>query len=284
MKIAIYQTNNGSASAIHWWLASELNIGPQQYNFVQMNNNFSFELGPIVQNNVDQSELFLESNKNLDKQYDTKIVPVANEYFESVDDDIKLWSNTSSSLLDHESTIDCDKLILCSNTTNEHVFFYVTQYAFENLDHTKIDTFSNNWTNNTNWLSLWDTDYKQKVHDYLDNGTLKYMWQLNFLHHDVLDSLDTQQKVNLVDHEDLQRLFDSKYDEYNQSHEALNAAIINDVDFISLGDNWFDSDNEIIDYLQLIPTFRYKKFVDAYKRAYHKKKVTYNKMFEKYLR
>jgi hypothetical protein len=50
-----------------------------------------------------------------------------------------------------------------------------------------------------------------------------------------------------------------------------------------VGDDWFDQTPEILEYLEVIPSFRLKKFMIDYTKLYKRKKELYHNTFAKYI-
>jgi hypothetical protein len=109
------------------------------------------------------------------------------------------------------------------------------------------------------------------------------MWQLNFAHHDLMDQLQKgKDDITLVDADDHARLFEVKKQKEDFT-DTLFSYANKEIDHIILDDNWFDNYEQIIDYTEIIGSFRLKKFLIDYTKLYKRKKELYNKTFSKYL-
>jgi hypothetical protein len=290
MDIAIYQNNTGSAPAMHWWLSQETGIGPEVYDF---NTGYctpsGHHVGAIVIEN-DQAKyhnLHTQSIQLLDEPSNTVIDVMApfndmrNEYEHLV------WSNYSGNLGNPDNIIKADKTILVDNSPEEQLFFYISQYAFAWLESTTdIEQQTTNWANEhniENWKEIWDSKYAKNFDQAFADGKLKYMWQLNFAHHDLMDQLAKgKDDIVLVDADDHARLFDKQQEDFT---DTLFAYANSEADHLVVGDNWFEFEEceRIIDYLEIESSFRLKKFRIDYMKLYKRKQQLYQSTFAKYL-
>ena len=288
MDIAIYQNDTGSAPAIHWWLSQETNIGPEVYDF---NTGYctpsGHHVGAIVIENEQSKHhnLHTQSIQLLDNSTNG-IIDVMSPF-----DDIRkdyehlVWSNYSSNLSNPDNIIKADKTILVDNSPEEQLFFYISQYAFSWLESIEdIAQQTNNWANEhniENWKEVWDSKYAKNFEQAFIDGKLKYMWQLNFAHHDLMDQLAKgNDDITLVDADDHARLFDKQKEDFT---DTLFAYANSEADHLIVGDDWFENYESIIDYLEIESSFRLKKFRIDYMKLYKRKKQLYIDTFSKYL-
>jgi len=288
MDIAIYQNDTGSAPAIHWWLSQETNIGPEVYDF---NTGYctpsGHHVGAIVIENEQSKHhnLHTQSIQLLDNSTNG-IIDVMSPF-----DDIRkdyehlVWSNYSSNLSNPDNIIKADKTILVDNSSEEQLFFYISQYAFSWLESIEdIAQQTNNWANEhniENWKEVWDKKYAKNFEQSFVDGKLKYMWQLNFAHHDLMDQLAKgNDDITLVDADDHARLFDKQKEDFT---DTLFAYANSEADHLIVGDDWFENYESIIDYLEIESSFRLKKFRIDYMKLYKRKKQLYIDTFSKYL-
>lgn len=288
MDIAIYQNDTGSAPAIHWWLSQETNIGPEVYDF---NTGYctpsGHHVGAIVIENEQskhhnlhtQSIQLLDNSTNGIIDVMSPFKDIRNEYEHLV------WSNYTSNLNNPDNIIKADKTILVDNSPEEQLFFYISQYAFAWLESIEdVIQQTNNWANEhniENWKEVWDSKYAKNFEQAFTDGKLKYMWQLNFAHHDLMDQLAKgKDDIMLVDADDHARLFDKQKEDFT---DTLFAYANSESDHIIVGDNWFEEYESIIDYLEIESSFRLKKFRIDYTKLYKRKKQLYQSTFAKYL-
>ena len=290
MDISIYQNNTGSAPAIHWWLSQEINIGPELYEF---NTGYCTPSGNHVGGIVIENEkakyhsIHKQSIKLLDEPSNINIDVMAPFSDVKGEFDHFVWSNYNSNLTNPDNIIKADKTILVDNSSKEQLFFYITQYAFAWLESIKdIIEQTEAWANDhniENWKEVWDEKYHDDFIQAFKDGKLKYMWQLNFAHHDLMDQLQKgKDDIKLVDADDHARLFEVKKQEEDFT-DTLFAYANNEIDHIVVGDDWFNHCEEIIDYTEILSSFRLKKFIIDYTKLYKRKKQLYNSTFAKYL-
>jgi len=289
MDISVYQNNTGSAPAIHWWLSQEINIGPELYDF---NTGYcrpsGHHVGAIVIENEQSKyhQLHKQSIKLLEDS--TSIIDVMAPFNDVKEEfDYFVWSNYSSNLLNPDNIIKADKTILVDNSSAEQLFFYISQYAFawlESVDDIAQQTKS--WANEhniENWEDVWNEKYHNDFVQAFKDNKLKYMWQLNFAHHDLMDQLQKgKDDITLVDADDHVRLFEVKKQKEDFT-DTLFSYANNEVSHIVVGDDWFNDSEQIIDYTEIIGSFRLKKFLIDYTNLYKRKKQLYLDTFSKYL-
>jgi hypothetical protein len=294
MKIAIYQDNLGSASGIHWWLSQEINVGPEVYSFTDgylrpAHNHIG---GIVIEDGMHpHHNLYNSTFTELDKTENTLIDPFAKMEEMTKDFDTILWSNYSGNLANPDNIIKADKTILVDNSIDEQLFFYITNYAFawiETVDDVHEQTKA--WAEEHSSIEGWSEEWYGKYHDDFvkawEDKKLKYMWQLNFAHHDLADNLNKyNNKVVMSDPEDHERLITQKREELTnaKSDETLFSYANNEVSHLVVGDEWFNEPAVITDYLDIMSSFRLKKFLLDYVKMYKRKRGLYNTKFTKLL-
>ena len=293
MDISIYQHDSGSAPAIHWWLSQELNIGPKDlyaFNTGYCRPN-GHHIGAIAieDEKAPLHSLHKESIALLDNSQKGIVDPIS-VFDETIKSqfDYFLWSNYTSNLANLDNTIKADKTILVDNSAEEQLFFYISQYAFAWIETTKdITDQTQLWAsehNIENWHEVWNEKYSEQFNQAFQNGTLKYMWQLNFAHHDLADALEKgMDSITLIDAEDHARLFETKRQQQEDFTDTLFTYANSEKSHIVVTDDWFDHPSVILDYLEIMPSFRLKKFLIDYDKLYKRKKELYASTFNKYL-
>jgi hypothetical protein len=295
MDICIYQNNTGSAPAIHWWLSQELNIGPELYGF---NTGYCSPSGHHVGAIVIEDEQFKyhqlhkQSNKLLEEsqfwQSKDGIIDATMPFNDVKKEyDYFVWSNYSGNLSNPDNIIKADKTILVDNSPEEQLFFYITQYAFAWIENVNdITEQTESWAKEhsiENWKEVWDSKYAKNFEQAFIDGKLKYMWQLNFAHHDLADQiLKGKDDIALIDADDHARVFEVKKQQEDFT-DTLFSYANNEVSHIIVGDDWFNNTDEIFDYTGILSSFRLKKYLTDYTSLYERKKKLYLDTFSKYL-
>ena len=191
----------------------------------------------------------------------------------------------SATVNNPDNIIKADKTILVDNSPEEQLFFYISQYAFAWLEsQSDIEQQTTNWANEhniENWKEVWDGKYAKNFEQAFVDGKLKYMWQLNFAHHDLMDQLTKgKEDIKLVDADDHARLFNKQEEDFT---DTLFAYANSEADHLVVGDDWFDHYESTVDYLEIERSFRLKKFIIDYTKLYKRKKQLYQSTFAKYL-
>lgn len=301
MRTIIYQNNLGSASGIHWWLANELNVGPQLYSFkdAYLRPNGDHVGGVVIEDSsAPLHEVHKQSLLLLDTTSETGIInPFAS--FENVDDtdhtekfDNFVWSNFGGNLLDTTHVLQSDKTVLVDNTPEEQLFFYISQYAFawidsiEDIDQ-QTEEFAKGLTESSVFNDIWLNKHRDTFISAFKNEKLKYMWQLNFAHHDLANNLSSgDTDVLIIDADDHARLFEVKRKEIAEQSmsDTLFEYANRELDHLVVGDDWFaDKGETILSYLDMLNSFRLKKFYLDYHKMYVRKKILYEDIFSKHL-
>ncbi len=134
-----------------------------------------------------------------------------------------------------------------------------------------------------NWEDVWNEKYHNEFLQAFKDNKLKYMWQLNFAHHDLMDQLQKgKDDITLVDADDHARLFEVKKQKEDFT-DTLFSYANNEVSHIVVGDDWFNDYEQITDYAEIISSFRLKKYIIDYTKLYKRKKQLYLDTFSKYL-
>ena len=101
---------------------------------------------------------------------------------------------------------------------------------------------------------MWNEKYSEKFKQAFTDGKLKYMWQLNFAHHDLADALSKgNNDIELIDADDHTRLFETKRQQLEDSIETIFTYANPETSHMIVGDDWFDQTLEILEYLEIMP-------------------------------
>jgi len=299
MNIAIYQTVNAHAPAIHWWLAQDNRFGPQLYEGLDPLCNGD-RIGSIVQEirnediDADVYDIHQESLREMEnKEAVNGIVDCTSSYFDFVRKyEYPVWSNYFGATKKYKVTIDCDKLLFAQSTVEQSAMFYITQYAFNKLTIDEINDHSKIWWEDhklmagkvlDEWKETWYRDYHDQCIADFHNGKLQYMWQLNFAHWDLHNMLVENKSKFTLDYS-IERLFKEKHktDDFNAEQNAIKSMTDNNVDHLLVDVEWFNNTDVILNYLGLENS---KELVEAallYKERYYTVCKSYKKIFNKY--
>ena len=304
--IAVYQTVNGCAPAMHWWLASNKKFGPQLYNFTydtdasNPNCKDANHVGPIVlevredSNILDPAiyELHQESLRQMENfNPNDYVVDCTSDYFSKLTEyQMPVWSNYFGNCQNGKIPL-ADKLLYCNHTPHDSCFFYVTQYAFVELDVEKIEDDTKNWwedhklVNNKvvdNWKDVWYNAYHKQVLKDFEAGKLKYMWQLNFAHWDLEHALLEGKTYFNLDYS-FERLFENRLSDVDDNDSIVWQANKHKYDHMDVTVNWFDNTQAICDYLNVEQTDDMKSSAGKYRESYLNAMDRYHNLFGKYL-
>lgn len=298
MNIAIYQTVNAHAPAIHWWLAQDKRFGPQLYQGLNPVHEDE-HIGSIVQEirneeiDADVYAIHQESLREMEnKEAVNGIVDCTSSYFNFARKyEYPVWSNYFGATKENAVTIDCDKLLFAESTTNNDAMFYITQYAFNKLTINEVNDHSRIWWEDhkliagkvlDNWKEIWYRDYHDQCIQDFHNGKLQYMWQLNFAHWDLHNMLLENKSKFTLDYS-IERLFEEKHktDDIDRQQTTIKSMIDNNVDHLLVDVEWFKHTDTILNYLglsnseTLIQTAllygeRYTEVINAYETIYNK--------------
>jgi len=299
MNIAIYQTVNAHAPAIHWWLAQDKRFGPQLYQGLDPVCNVD-RIGSIVQEirnediDADVYDIHQESLREMEnKEAVNGIVDCTSSYFDFVRKyEYPVWSNYFGATKKYKVTIDCDKLLFAQSTVEQSAMFYITQYAFNKLTIDEINDHSKIWWEDhklmagkvlDEWKETWYRDYHDQCIADFHTGKLQYMWQLNFAHWDLHNMLVENKSKFTLDYS-IERLFKEKHktDDFNAEQNAIKSLTDNNVDHLLVDVEWFNNTDVILNYLGLENS---KELVEAallYKERYYTVCKSYKKIFNKY--
>ena len=286
MNIGIYQTVNAHAPAIHWWLAHDNRFGPQLYCGQDPSLNGD-DIGSIVQeirrnadgkgfNHIMDNELYNIHQESLremeNKDEENGRIDCTSAYF---DINKGLWGNGEDPIVGYEYPVwsnyfgctketiyvpACDKLIFAKSTIEQSAMFYITQYAFSKIELKDITTHSKIWwedhmlmggNNISTWKEVWYRDYHDQCLADCMNGKLQYMWQLNFAHWDLFDSLKNGGDGKFDLDYSFYRLFEEKHksDDIEAQDVSIRSMAENNVDHLLIDAEWFKHQVDIFDYL-----------------------------------
>jgi len=293
MLIAIYGDKNGTQDSIAWWLCEENNIGPQIYNAPWRSGKIQAEfehplLGTLVEDirTYDEHDETMRLMENVPGDF---LEPWRKfgEWYDKL-----VWSNYFGAMCEPTQNIIADKLILCNETPEEDCFHYIISHAFKKLSLKKVDDDTEVWWKDHVfvdgedigvWKEIWYKRYhSQCVKDWHD-GKLKYMWQLNFMHwdlyHAIKDNGDTA-SVCMEDANNLERLFNDKL---HNDYSAMDQTLLHNDGIVVNDPHWWNSADEILDYLDINWTQSLRKNLLDYTNIYRKKRDWYEQEFSKYL-
>lgn len=292
MITVIYGTKNGTQDSIAWWLCQQPGIGPQVYKgpSSEFNNKADGDSGLV--NDAYRHDEHTECHRlmeNIRGDILAPMRPLEKNY------DMLVWSNYFGNLKYYDQKIDCDKLIICNQTSLEDCFQYVISHAFNPLEKSDVDEHSELWWTDhkflhgevtDNWKEQWYAKYHKKMHDAFDNGTLKYMWQLNFMHWDLherlLDGDDTP--IELLEHDNVKRLLLDKILDYNEN--MTDVVLDNNPGALTIEDpHWFKGQKPlmILDYLEIDTSPQLRENLQLYEEAYWTRREWFDDLVRKTL-
>ena len=299
MNIAIYQTVNAHAPAIHWWLAQDKRFGPQLYQGLNPVHEDE-HIGSIVQEirneeiDADVYDIHQESLREMEnKEAVNGIVDCTSSYFNFARKyEYPVWSNYFGATKESAVTIDCDKLLFAKSTTNNDAMFYITQYAFNKLTINEVNDHSRIWWEDhkliagkvlDNWKEIWYRDYHDQCIQDFHNGKLQYMWQLNFAHWDLHNMLLENKSKFTLDYS-IERLFEEKHktDDIDRQQITIKSMTDNNVDHLLVDIEWFNNTSAILDYLSLSNSETLIQTALLYSERYTEVINAYDKLFNKY--
>jgi hypothetical protein len=310
MNIAIYQTVNAHAPAIHWWLAQDKRFGPQLYQGMAPICNGE-QIGSIVQEirnediDADAYDIHQESLREMEnKEAINGIVDCTSRYFNAMkghwgnDEDpivgyqYPVWSNYFGCTRYPNSVPLGDKLLFAKSTINDDAMFYITQYAFIKLTIDEINDHSKIWWEDhklmagkvlDDWKETWYRDYHDQCIADFHNGKLQYMWQLNFAHWDLHNMLAENKSKFTLDYS-IERLFKEKHktDDFNAEQNAIKSMTDNNVDHLLVDIEWFNNTDVILDYLGIKNSKALDDAALLYKERYKIVCKSYEELSNKY--
>ena len=299
MNIAIYQTVNAHAPAIHWWLAQDKRFGPQLYQGLNPVHEDE-HIGSIVQEirneeiDADVYDIHQESLREMEnKEAVNGIVDCTSSYFNFARKyEYPVWSNYFGATKESAVTIDCDKLLFAKSTTDNDAMFYITQYAFNKLTINEVNDHSRIWWEDhkliagkvlDNWKEIWYRDYHDQCIQDFHNGKLQYMWQLNFAHWDLHNMLLENKSKFTLDYS-IERLFEEKHktDDIDRQQITIKSMTDNNVDHLLVDIEWFNNTSAILDYLSLSNSETLIQTALLYGERYTEVINAYDKLFNKY--
>ena len=308
MNIAVYQTVNAHAPAIHWWLANDSRFGPQIYLGREPFRNTPTTqevIGTIVQemrNPEDEPiteelyEIHQESLRKMENlQSDDGISNCTTEYFEySKTFEYPVWSNYFGNTKNKTASPYCDKLIFAKSKKGEDPMFYITQYAYQGFfgvhdvkshseiwwkDHMYMDGNTVGHGMTEKWKEIWYAKYEDQCIQDFHDGKLKYMWQLNQSHWDLYHSLLEGKESITLDYSEeklLSRCDDTQVliNQDNRLKELPEDSLVVEID-------WYENPNIILDYLGVSNSPELTSAVALYKERFLKVREAYNKKFNR---
>ena len=299
MNIAIYQTVNAHAPAIHWWLAQDKRFGPQLYQGLNPVHEDE-HIGSIVQEirneeiDADVYAIHQESLREMEnKEAVNGIVDCTSSYFNFARKyEYPVWSNYFGATKESAVTIDCDKLLFAKSTTNNDAMFYITQYAFNKLTINEVNDHSRIWWEDhkliagkvlDNWKEIWYRDYHDQCIQDFHNGKLQYMWQLNFAHWDLHNMLLENKSKFTLDYS-IERLFEEKHktDDIDRQQITIKSMTDNNVDHLLVDIEWFNNTDVILDYLGIKNSKALDDAALLYKERYKIVCKSYEELSNKY--
>lgn len=304
MKVAIYNSVNGAAPLIGWWLATDARMGPQLYEDTFHIESNEKNIGTSVNEIRSYRAPHILSNDNYDRHQETlrrmenlDAVNGVSDCLQPFDDienhyDICIWSNYFGDLKEIESTIKADKTILVKTSNAERQFFYISNYAFNAMKKDLIDDHSKIWWEDHmlmngeilgNWKEIWYNKYHNYMHEQFDKGVLKYMWQLNYAHWDLYHAIaDGHDDIEFVHCDDIDRLFNERNDA-EDIESTIKAYDDLGQSYIVVGDNWYENPEKILNYIGIDMTTELQRNLDNLIDDYTKRKTLYNSIFSDYV-
>lgn len=306
MITAIYGNKNGTQDSIAWWLCNEPGIGPQIYNAPwQSNKSYArFEhpaLGTLAEDirEAQYADLHIETLRIMENERNGDFLapyrPIESKFKNLV------WSNYFGGMVDPTYTIQADRVIVCNQTYLEDCFHYMVSHAFKLLSEAKIHDDSEVWWMDHvyvggedvgDWKRIWYETYHERCLEEYRAGNLKYMWQLNYMHWDLMHAIwfnkGTEHDIKMVAADDFDRLFldklcpESKDPDYKQDliletiQHNPGALVVNDP-------CWWDQADEILDYLGMEWTPELRKNLTDYQQAYKLKRQWFDEKFSDYI-
>ena len=294
MNIGIYQTVNAHAPAIHWWLAQDSRFGLQLYKGLVPACDGE-RIGSIVQEiRDDLYNIYQESLREMEnKEAVNGIVDCTSSYFNSINNyEYPVWSNYFGCTKYPNSVPLSDKLLFAKSTVEQSAMFYITQYAFNKLTINQINEHSKIWWEDhklmagkvlDSWKETWYRDYHDQCIADFHNGKLQYMWQLNFAHWDLFDSLENSDGKFDLDYSP-KRLFEEKHnnDDIKAQYVSIKSMKEDNVDHLLIDVEWFNKTNIILDYLGISNSKELDDAALLYKKRYKIVCKAYEELSNKY--
>ena len=292
MITVVYGTLNGTQDSIGWWLCQQEGIGPQAYKAPFMKHKWEGFPGAYSGLVIDDDRIepHVECHRRMENIRGDIIAPMR-----PLEKDYKmlLWSNYFGCLTHADQKIECDKLIICDADPLEDCFHYIVTHSCKPITHHKIEEDSEVWWTDhkllggiddgeilDSWKDVWYEKYHQAMHDAFDNGTLKYMWQLNLLHWDVNDHLfENGPEPELIPHDDFKSLIKRKV--FEMDNNTAIETYKHNPDALYVRDPfWFKQADRIADYLELDIDVHSDPNLIAYKEAYWERRDWFNQMLK----
>ena len=310
MKIAIYQTLNAHAPAIHWWLAQDPRFGPQLYEGREpCSDQFNPEkIGSIVAemrnpNEDDITEELYEVHQESLRQMENKdyvetetaltLVDCTSDYFNFTKDLHKhlVWSNYFGVCNEPTSIVTgADKVLVAQSTVEQNAMFYITQYAFNEMTEEDIHDHSEVWWKDHmlmsgedigDWKEIWYKDYHEQCIQDFHNGKLQYMWQLNFAHWDLENTLHHNSDGKFELDYSIERLFQQKSDDSPINYERQLINLL-DSTYLVIDIHWYNHIDTILEYLGVSSSPELEQAAELYKNRFEKLAEHYKQLLKSY--
>ena len=292
MITVIYGTKNGTQDSIAWWLCQKPGIGPQVYTGPRYKFNGKADEGTGLVNDAFRHDEHTECHRlmeNIRGDIIAPMRPLEKDY------DMLIWSNYFGNLKYYDQKIDCDKLVICQQSSLEDCFQYVMAHAFTPMTKEDVDDHSELWWTDhkllygevtDSWKDQWYSKYHKKMHDEFDKGNLKYMWQLNFMHWDLHEKLivgdDTP--IEMEDADNVKRLL---LDKILDSNETMTDVMLNHNPgaLIVEDPHWFKGQKPhmILEYLEISESPQLRDTLEYYTDAYWKRREWFDDLVRKTL-
>lgn len=310
MITAIYGNKNGTQDSIAWWLCEEPHLGPQIYVAPWKNpterHRKQFDnpmLGTLAEDQRDfqYSDLHIQTLRIMENQpradFLSPMRPIESEFQNLI------WSNYFGAMVEPKYTIPADRVIICQQTHLEDCFHYVISHAFKLLNEKYINAHSEVWwmdhvyvdgNDVGDWKRIWYQHYHERCLSDYHSGQLKYMWQLNYLHWDLmqelLDNTGNELNCQLTPADDLDRLFKDKLMPESQPTGVpeeqdliLETMEFNPDALIVQDPLWSDQADEILEYLGVSWTDTLRENLAGYQSAYQSKRQWFDTTFAEYI-
>lgn len=313
MITAIYGNKNGTQDSIAWWLCEEPQLGPQIYvapwKSPTERHRKKFDnpmLGTLAedQREVEYSDLHIETLRIMENEplvdFLAPLRTVESEFQQLI------WSNYFGAMVDPAYKIPADRVIICQQSYLEDCFHYVISHAFKLLTEERIADDSEVWwmdhvyvngTDVGDWKKIWYQHYHQRCLSDYQAGKLKYMWQLNYLHWDLMQAIlknkGRELHCQLTPADDLDRLFRDKLrPEFqttgvSEEQDLILETIKHNPGALIVQDPiWFEQADAILDYLGIAWTSGLQENLSSYQDAYRSKRewfdTTFAELIKKY--
>jgi hypothetical protein len=307
MITAIYGNKNGTQDSIAWWLCQEPGIGPQIYNAPWQSKRLGsqFEnpiLGTLAEDDrdVEHSDLHIETLRIMENEECCDFLapyrPIESKFKNLV------WSNYFGGMVNPVYKIQADRVIVCNQTYLEDCFHYMISHAFKLLSESKVHDDSEVWWMDHvyvggedigDWKRIWYETYHDRCIDDYRSGKLKYMWQLNYMHWDLMHAIwfknGQERNIRMVASDDWDRLFLDKLSpeskDQHYTHDLIEDTIRANPDALVVTDpTWCEQADAILEYLGMEWTPQLRRNLTEYQEAYKMKRQWFDETFADYIK